>query len=247
MTDLISNCWLLPSKCSVQFTNKAEKGEREREGCGIQTSFGQVYIYISHQLSMYTAIFITVCLHYTSICKHDTTITFAKKHRHQKAIPSFEPSQYLALTGSSGPEWPFVYKEKAFWLEWMLSSGRRHFLASILPSSIEIGTWPPKFCQWHVPVLETSHFSTCCHDYLEWDWINHTKCISTFPATWTTPDPLKRKCYGLPFFVPPISKRIFTPPETNSWNLKITPKMRRIIFHPRPCLFVTVEVIALQW
>ena len=94
---------------------------------------------------MYTAIFITVCLHYTSICKHDTTITFAKKHRHQKAIPSFEPSQYLALTGSSGPEWPFVYKEKAFWLEWMLSSGRRHFLASILPSSIEIGTWPPKF------------------------------------------------------------------------------------------------------
>ena len=74
--------------------------------------------------------------HHHNLCK--------KRQRHQKPFQVLSPVSIWHSRVLQGSEWPFVYKGKAFWLEWMLSSGRGHFLASILPSSIEIGTWPPK-------------------------------------------------------------------------------------------------------
>lgn len=155
MTDFMSNCWLLPSTRSAAHSSQTRQ-KRERERCGIQTSSGQNYIYIfhtNHQCILQQSSSLFLCFGTSIYANMSPPWPLQKKAEASKAISSFEPSQYLALSGSSGLRMAICLQGKGFWLEWMLGFGRGHFLASILPSRIEIGTWPPKF------VNDTSPYS----------------------------------------------------------------------------------------
>lgn len=168
MTDFMSNCWLLPSTRSAAHSSQTRQ-KRERERCGIQTSSDQNYIYISHQSSMHTsAIFITVSLFWhINICKHVTTMTFAKKGRGIKSHFKFWAQSVFGTLRFFRAQNGHLSTRKRILVGMNVGVWPRP-LSSIYPS-FKDRNWnvTPKICEWHVPVFETSHSSTGCHDYLE--------------------------------------------------------------------------------
>ena len=183
--------WCQTAGCFLQLEVQHTVHKQGRKGRESAVAYRQalakilyiyIYKYISHQVSMPTAIFITVSLFWhINICKHVTTITFAKKGRGIKSHFKFWAQSVFGIHGFFRARMAICLQGKSILVGMNVELWPRP-LSSIYPS-FKHRNWnvTPKIGQWHVPVFELFH-------WLPWLLgvrLNHAKCISTFPATWT--------------------------------------------------------------